>query len=221
MAHDSPNLGIIDGSVFVTSGGVNPTSTIAALALRAAEHLIENRASIPRSERRRTFAGGATITTRVSAAGGPTAATSTVKLPSAGVTPSIRRRINAVAASLIPAGDGMPSAAEVDVAGKLLDRVAALLPDLTGTLCRIFDGDVEDPEEWLGELSATDPGSYRSVLLAIAASYYLDTEVRRRIGYPGQSSTPVRANELPQYVSEDLLEQVIAHWEGNSDALDA
>ena len=38
-SHDIPNLYIIDGSVFVTSGGVNPTSTISALALRAAEHL--------------------------------------------------------------------------------------------------------------------------------------------------------------------------------------
>jgi choline dehydrogenase-like flavoprotein len=43
QAHDVPNLYIIDGSVFVTSGAVNPTSTISALALRATEHLIENR----------------------------------------------------------------------------------------------------------------------------------------------------------------------------------
>jgi choline dehydrogenase-like flavoprotein len=44
-AHDVPNLHIVDGSVFVTSGAVNPTSTISALALRATEHLIENRRS--------------------------------------------------------------------------------------------------------------------------------------------------------------------------------
>ncbi|WP_340537768.1 GMC family oxidoreductase [Nocardioides sp. GXZ039] len=42
-AHDVPNLFIIDGSVFVTSGAVNPTSTIAALALRSVEHLIAHR----------------------------------------------------------------------------------------------------------------------------------------------------------------------------------
>lgn len=41
--HDVPNLFIIDGSVFVTSGAVNPTSTIAALALRSVEHLISER----------------------------------------------------------------------------------------------------------------------------------------------------------------------------------
>ena len=41
--HDVPNLYVVDGSCFVTSSGVNPTSTIVALALRAAEHMIETR----------------------------------------------------------------------------------------------------------------------------------------------------------------------------------
>ena len=40
-SHDVPNLFIVDGSVMVTSGGVNPTSTIAAMALRTAEHIAE------------------------------------------------------------------------------------------------------------------------------------------------------------------------------------
>jgi choline dehydrogenase-like flavoprotein len=42
-AHDVPNLYVVDGSCFVTSSGVNPTSTIVALALRAAEHMVETR----------------------------------------------------------------------------------------------------------------------------------------------------------------------------------
>lgn len=40
-AHDVPNLFVIDGSVMVTSGAVNPTATIAALALRTAEHIAD------------------------------------------------------------------------------------------------------------------------------------------------------------------------------------
>ena len=40
-SHDVPNLFIVDGSVFVTGGAMNPTSTIAAFALRAAHHLVE------------------------------------------------------------------------------------------------------------------------------------------------------------------------------------
>jgi choline dehydrogenase-like flavoprotein len=42
-SHDVANLYVVDGSCFVTSGGVNPTSTICALALRAADHLVETR----------------------------------------------------------------------------------------------------------------------------------------------------------------------------------
>ncbi len=40
ISHDVPNLAIVDGSVMPTSGAVNPTSTITALALRAAENLV-------------------------------------------------------------------------------------------------------------------------------------------------------------------------------------
>jgi choline dehydrogenase-like flavoprotein len=42
-SHDVANLYIIDGSVFVTGGGLNPTATICALALRSVEHLITQR----------------------------------------------------------------------------------------------------------------------------------------------------------------------------------
>jgi len=42
-AHDVPNLYVVDGSCFVTSSGVNPTSTIVSIALRAADHMIETR----------------------------------------------------------------------------------------------------------------------------------------------------------------------------------
>lgn len=40
IAHDVPNLAIVDGSIMPTSGAVNPTATITAMALRTAEHLI-------------------------------------------------------------------------------------------------------------------------------------------------------------------------------------
>jgi gluconate 2-dehydrogenase alpha chain len=39
FAHEVPNLGILGASVFPTSGGVNPTLTVQALAWRTAEYL--------------------------------------------------------------------------------------------------------------------------------------------------------------------------------------
>ena len=46
-AHDIPNLYVMDGAVFVTSGPMAPTATICANALRCADRLIE-RASLQR-----------------------------------------------------------------------------------------------------------------------------------------------------------------------------
>ena len=40
--HDVSNLYIFDGSTFVTSTGVNPTGTIAAIALRCVNKMINN-----------------------------------------------------------------------------------------------------------------------------------------------------------------------------------
>ena len=41
-AHEVPNLFVVDGSVFVTGGAVNPTATICAVASHCADHIIES-----------------------------------------------------------------------------------------------------------------------------------------------------------------------------------
>jgi choline dehydrogenase-like flavoprotein len=46
-AHDIPNLFVVDGSVMVTGGAVNPTATITALAARTAEHLADLASGMP------------------------------------------------------------------------------------------------------------------------------------------------------------------------------
>lgn len=40
QSHDVPNLFICDASVFVTSGGCNPTETVMAIAARTADHIV-------------------------------------------------------------------------------------------------------------------------------------------------------------------------------------
>jgi choline dehydrogenase-like flavoprotein len=46
ICHDVKNLFIIDGSIWVTSGGVNPTSTIQALALYIADSIKKRLATL-------------------------------------------------------------------------------------------------------------------------------------------------------------------------------
>jgi choline dehydrogenase-like flavoprotein len=45
--HDIPNLMVIDGSVFASSAAANPTPTIQAVALRAADRLIATHTAVP------------------------------------------------------------------------------------------------------------------------------------------------------------------------------
>ena len=46
QAHDVPNLFIADSTSLATGGGVNPTSTIQAVALRCAERIWDLRSEI-------------------------------------------------------------------------------------------------------------------------------------------------------------------------------
>ncbi len=52
QAHSVPNLFLIDGSIFVTSAGTNPTTTIQALALRTADHILRERGNLGDAARR-------------------------------------------------------------------------------------------------------------------------------------------------------------------------
>jgi len=45
-SHDVKNLFIVDGSIFVTSAGVNPTRTIQALALYIADSMKQRLANL-------------------------------------------------------------------------------------------------------------------------------------------------------------------------------
>ncbi len=46
QAHDVDNVFIVDGSVLVTGGAVNPTPTIQALALRTADYIVRERSEL-------------------------------------------------------------------------------------------------------------------------------------------------------------------------------
>ena len=205
MAHDVANLGIVDGSVFVTVGAANPTSTICALALRAADHLLEHRASIPTPEPPRSFAVAPTPT--------PAPATPVAVTPRVTLDTSARERFAALADALIPAAHGMPGAADVDIAGVLLDRVLAARPDLAPVLERAlsepFTASPDGAQAHLDVLTATDRAAHQAVVLAVAGGYYLHDGVRRGIGYPGQLARTVNALDYPEYLAEGLLDGVL------------
>jgi hypothetical protein len=116
----------------------------------------------------------------------------------------------AVADHLIPAAHGMPSAAEV-VTDDRLRFVLNARPDLAEPIraaLRVDHGD--DPAARVATLQRDDPAALGALQLAIVGGYYTDKRVRELIGYPGQAAITIRSWEVPPYVSEGLIDAVLA-----------
>jgi choline dehydrogenase-like flavoprotein len=207
IAHDVPNLGVVDGSVFVTAGAVNPTSTICALALRATDHLLEHRGDVPVPRRARVFPAPSVGRTRLRSAND-----STVEP----LTPAERRRLRALADALLPGDELMPSASEAGVGDDLVDWVLAVRPDLAELVARGVAADTENASARVDELRHLDREAYHGLVLAVVAAYYHSPDVRRRIGYPGQVALPVHSHGYPEYVTEGLLEFMVGGTEETS-----
>jgi choline dehydrogenase-like flavoprotein len=209
MSHDIPNLGIIDGSVFVTSGPVNPTSTICALALRAAEHLIANR-DIPLPKRaKRTVFELRPARLRVQEAPPAPEPFDTVQL----------ERLVHIGDALIPPVDELPGAGTLLVEAKLLERVLGVRPDLRAPLRRALAAATADT---FAALAASDQEAWLAAITVIAGGYYVHPPVMARIGYRGQEPKPQRPDNYPAHIAEGLLDHLLdgawkARWDAGGD----
>lgn len=198
-AHDVPNLMIPDGSVFVTAGSANPTTTIAAIALRAADRLVAERAKVPRPDHRRTLAARPAQVLRSGADRSESRSAARSELPpSALPSAKARAKLRRLADGWIPAQRGMPSASAAGAADGQLDRVFAARPDLVAPIVGALDGE-GDPDD-----SAT--GLLR---FAVAAAYYLSPDVRRALRYDPESASPVRPQDLAELFDEGLFDHML------------
>jgi hypothetical protein len=119
-----------------------------------------------------------------------------------------RAALAALADVLIPAGNGLPSASAAEVAGQWLDQVLAACPDLTAGLqdvLRKTAGHI--PVEAVEQLRTKDIAAFAVLAEIVSGAYFLNPDVRRAIGYSGQSARPI--DPRPDYLDDGLLESVI------------
>jgi hypothetical protein len=125
--------------------------------------------------------------------------------------PDRRAVLAAVADVLIPKGDGMPSASEAGVAGRWLDEVLSLRPDFGPPLAIVVDGmKGVDPAAAVARVRAEDPAGFGVLAEVVAGGYFLNPEVRKAIGYPGQQSVPIQVEDPPDYEQDGLIASVIS-----------
>ena len=116
----------------------------------------------------------------------------------------------ALADVLIPAAEGMPAASAVDVHGAMLDRILGLRPELTESFRRgLAAAAGKPPAEAAEALNRDDAEAFGAIGLVASAGYYMTPAVRELIGYPGQVKRPPDPDQMPEYVANGMLQQVI------------
>lgn len=121
-------------------------------------------------------------------------------------SPEQRAAYAALVEILLPAAHDLPSGRQADVAGAGLDRVVRLRPDMVPNLLRairLFEADAS-----LAALQG-DAEAWHAARLAAFSAYFLAPAVMERLGYAGQSSHPLDADRMPQYLADGSLAQVI------------
>jgi hypothetical protein len=121
-----------------------------------------------------------------------------------------RAAFTAVAGHLIPEAHGMPSAGDV-IGDARLRFVLGARPDLVDPLWAALRPELsDDPAVRLATLERDEPDHQAALLLVVVGGYYTDSDVRERLGYPGQMAKQVYAWQYPDYLREGLTDQVLA-----------
>jgi hypothetical protein len=109
---------------------------------------------------------------------------------------------------LIPAGEGFLSASEAGVASDGLDRVLSFRPELAVDLKRILKSAEGQPAvEFVAGLRVKDPAGFGILAELVPGAYFLNAQVRAKLGYHGQDPRPI--NPRPDYLDDGLLQSVV------------
>jgi NDP-sugar pyrophosphorylase family protein len=101
--------------------------------------------------------------------------------------PEEREVLAALADALIPSGERMPSAGQARVADEGVDRVLGARPDMAKDLKGVLHTvEGQKPEEAIDQLRSHPDGRFDTLCEVVAGAYFLNSEVRELIGYPGQ-----------------------------------
>ena len=132
------------------------------------------------------------------------------------LTDDDRRTYAGIADILIPEAEGMPSASQAGVPDRYLDEALGYRPDLQDALQQTLDAArglaAADAVELL---NAEHIPAFEALGTLTAGAYFLNPEVRERIGYPGQVPTPPK-DDTDTYLH--LLENVMERGQVYRDA---
>jgi len=120
-----------------------------------------------------------------------------------------RAVLAALADVLIPRSAGHLSASDAGVAAIGLDRVLESRPDLAAGLATLLaTARDRDAAGFVAELRARDPGGFAILAEVVPGAYFLNDEVRARVGWAGSTAKPIDPH--PDWLDDGLLDRVLA-----------
>lgn len=123
------------------------------------------------------------------------------------LTAEQRQRYAELADILIPQAEGMPSASEAEVHTRWLDEALRARPDLVPGVRLTLELSAGVPaSEAIELLNSEHTPVFDAFGTITAGAYFLNPDVKERIGYPGQVPQPV-VDDVESYL--DLLENVV------------
>jgi hypothetical protein len=112
---------------------------------------------------------------------------------------------------LIPRTESMPSASDLGLADRWARRALAAMPSQRESVDRMLDEAWgKDPATELKRLAAEDPDGLARLSFVLVGAYYLSPVVRRTLGYPGPKRLPARDDEADLYLTDGVLDPVLA-----------
>lgn len=111
---------------------------------------------------------------------------------------------------LLPGTQALPSGRAVQAHEHLLDLVLGADPTLVGCVTEVAERaagvdtcSLDNLTQWVGE-------DIDRVVFALHAAYYMSSDVRAALGYPGQGRRPVAQATPDEVASDELVAPVLA-----------
>ncbi|MET0134020.1 MAG: hypothetical protein ABW215_10560 [Kibdelosporangium sp.] len=120
-----------------------------------------------------------------------------------------RETLRELADRMIPAGAGLPSAADAGVHTGLLDKTVKVRPDLAQPLRAALAAVAGlDPDEAWAHVHSS-PDLLDVVGLVVAGAYLMSADVAGELGYPFQEAKIVDPDDVARAIDEGLLDDVV------------
>jgi hypothetical protein len=107
------------------------------------------------------------------------------------LTAELRTIYSQLADELIPEAEGMLSASGANVPSEWIDRALSYRPDLHDGFLRALEfAKNKSPREAIQTLNIQDGEAFDCLGVLTSGAYFLNPEVKKLIGYPGQVPSP-------------------------------